>query len=331
MQRARFLSCRPFVAVAAGTVALVLGAAVPPAWAGAAESPQVRTLATFDHAIGQTPENLVVRDGVVIVSLAFASTVVVVDRAGRTVQSLTLPTRGGFIAGLALDPGRRAVAVSVSSPDGDVAGVWSLPLRGRGTGQRLGSPARLAALPGGGFPNGVTRSASGDLYVADSLAATIWRVPAGAVPGAPAQAWLVDPALAPGTPGLPGANGVKIHGGRLYVSNTGRSTLLSVPLAGPRALGLVRADLRIDDFAFDDRGVLYAALNQGNAVVRTRATAGAAVTVLADAGDGLHNPSAVAFGDDRSADGGLYVTNAAFDGPTPPPSLQLVAGIEDRP
>lgn len=298
-----------------------LSLAVPPAAPASAggRPPEISTLAVFDHDAGETPENLVVLDHRVIVSLAFASTVVVLDRDGSRRQSVHLETAGGFIAGLALDVRRHALAVSVSSPDAAVAGLYEAALTRDG---RLGSPARLAALPAGAFPNGLTFDPHGTLYAADSSLGTIWRVEPDSVPGAAAQAWVRSPLLEPSTAGLPGANGLKYRQGNLFVSNTGQRTLLTIGLRGRAAgrVGLVRDDLQIDDFAFGADGTLYAALNQANEVVRTSLDpAGAAVTVLAGPGDGVHNPSAVAL-----TAGRLYVTNAAFDGPTPVPSVQVI-------
>ncbi len=299
-------------------VAALAMTALTAAPASADEPRPVRTLAVFDHAVGETPENLVLLGRRVVVSLAFASTVVVLDADGSRRQSVHLQTAGGFIAGLALDTQRYALAISVSSPDAAVAGLYEAPLDG----PTLGTPTRLAALPAAAFPNGLTFDPRGDLYAADSTFGTVWRVEAGASPGSAAQTWVRDPLLEPGPAGLPGANGIKYRNGRLYVSNTGRHTLLTIPLKGRAAgtVSLVRDDLQIDDFAFGPGGTLYAALNQANEVVRTSLEPGdEAVRVLAGPADGVHNPSAVAL-----TRGHVYVTNAAFDGPTPAPSVQIL-------
>lgn len=322
MRLTRLLTALAMPAVSILTLAAPATAAPPPTGTSS-----VSTLATFKHARGETPENLIVTEHEVLVSLAFASTVTVLDHSGRRRQSVRLDTAGGFIAGLALDPRRQALAVAVSSPDAGVAGIYEAPFA-RG---RLGPPVRLAALPGDAFPNGLAFDPAGDLFAADSLLGTIWRIPAHAGAGTTAQAWLQDPLLQPGSPGLPGANGLKYRSGHLYVSNTGRSTLLAIPLTGHRlrTVAVVRDDLRIDDFTFDRDGTLYAALNQANEVVRTPLDPrDGPVEVLATARDGVHNPSAVAFAGRKSSGHhgrpALYVTEAAFDGPTPPPSVQLI-------
>jgi hypothetical protein len=319
MRLIRLLAALAVPAVSVLALAAPATAATPTT--GHSGSNNVTTLATFDHSAGETPENIVITGHEVVVSLAFASTVAVLDHSGRRVQSLRLDTASGFIAGLALDHRRHALAIGVSSPDAAAAGVYEASFN-RG---RLGTPTRLAALPGGAFPNGLALDPAGDLYAADSLLGTIWRVPAKAPAAAPAQAWLNDPLLRPGPAGLPGANGLKYRRkGSLYVSNAGRATLLATPLTGrqARTVVVVRDDLRIDDFTFDQGGTLYAALNQANEVVRRplRPQDGP-VKVLATTADGVHNPSAPAFADHERGghcgDGMLYVTEGAFDGPTP--------------
>lgn len=290
------------------------------------ETPPVQTVARFDRAANETPENIVRLGDRTVVSLAFASTVVVLDRSGAEVQRVVIDTRGGFIAGLADDKRRRGIAVAVSSPDATVAGIWVLP-RSRGD---LGRPFRLSALPVTAFPNGLSFDRSGILFVADSRLGVIWRIPQGRTPDA--QVYASSDLLLPaaGDP-LPGANGLKVFRGQLWISNTSRSTLLALALGGRPALGRVPvirlAGTKIDDFAFDTDGFLYAALNEGNALVRV--TTDGSVTTLADAADGLHNTSAVALERGRKTLT-IYFTNAAFDGPTPVPSVQKIDIRLDR-
>lgn len=113
------------------------------------------TLARFDHAAGDTPENIVITRHEVVVSLAFASTVAVLEHSGRRVQSLRLDTASGFVAALALDHRGHALAIAVSSPDAAVAGAYegssTGPARdtytaGRPARRRL--PQRAGARPG---------------------------------------------------------------------------------------------------------------------------------------------------------------------------------------
>jgi len=129
-----------------------------------------------------------------------------------------------------------------------------------------------------------------------------------------AEIWLSAPALAPtGAQDsglvLPGANGVKLARGRVWVSNTSTSTLLSAPITRdgrPGELSVVFDHLfEIDDFQITPGGEIIAALNGASQVVSISPSG--RIRVLDDAATGARNPSAVAL----SADG-IYVTNAAF-------------------
>src|SRR5260370_9695425 len=92
-----------------------------------------------------------------------------------------------------------------------------------------GSARRIAALPPGGFPNGMALDdRHGLLYVADSLLSVVWR---GSIADGTVSAWASGPQLAP-SGGLPflGANGPKLHGGAGWVSNTQLAALLRTPI-----------------------------------------------------------------------------------------------------
>ncbi len=293
---------------------------------GTAPARSLTTLVTFDAAKKETPENLVVRKGAVFVSLAFASTLTAFGEDGHERSRLTLPTRGGFIAGLGWDEQRNALAVSVSSPDTTTAGVWLVETDQSG---QLGSPRRLAALPPDSFPNGLTFDPQGALYVADSALGVLWRIPAGA---GTAERFVSDPSLARAQGSeLPAANGIKYADSSLYVSNTARKLFLRIPVqAGrPGPVEAVRSDLRIDDFAFAPDGTLLAALNEGNELVSIARGADGRLTGpathLAGTDQGVHNPSAVAVDGTHA-----YLTNAAFDGPTPSPSLQVLQPVSSN-
>ena len=100
------------------------------------------------------------------------------------------------------------------------------------------------------FLNGLVALPSGAVLAADSLAGRIWRFdPAsGAI-----ETWLEDEALRPveGSP-RPGANGLKLAGDALLVSNSARGALLRVPLDGEAPAGppeTVAETGPIDDFA----------------------------------------------------------------------------------
>lgn len=110
-----------------------------------------------------------------------------------------------------------------------------------------------------GFLNGWTRLAPGRLLVADSKGGIIWEV--NAKTGAMSK-YLSDPLLDTNNPAAPtpGANGIKLNGGYLYVSNTARATFVRAKLDNtgkPGAPEVYLENARADDFDFSPKGTLY--------------------------------------------------------------------------
>lgn len=279
----------------------------------------LQTLVGFDRAAGQTPENLAIdRDGTIYISLAFASQILRISPDG-TQTTLALPTAGGITVGVAIDHRNGGgLDVAVRSQDDSAAGIWRVSTA------TFDRPVRIAALPAQSFPNGITFDAHGNLYVADSTLARIWRLAPGA---SQAEVWAAGPLLAPtgasfmGFP-LPGANGIKLRQDIVYVSNTATKNILTIPIGHDGSAGETHVafhGIEADDFAFATNGDLYVAENPPSRLVRV--TPAGDVTTLAIAADGLDNPSAVAFGTLPGERHLLYVTNAAYFGSDP--SLEL--------
>jgi hypothetical protein len=113
---------------------------------------------------------------------------------------------------------------------------------------------------------------------------------------------------------LPGVNGLKVHDGQLYATNTARGLLLRIPVqAGAAGAPVIaRSGLAFDDFAISPGGVVTAALNISDQVVRF-SPAGPVVVIADKAHDGVENPSAVAFGDHHQ----LFITSSAYFGSHP--------------
>jgi DNA-binding beta-propeller fold protein YncE len=215
------------------------------------------------------------------------------DGAVRVLATLPLPADGGVntpLGGAAAPTGiTRAtdgtIFFAYAAGDSRLTGLWAL---------RPGKPPRrIAALPVESFPNGIAlNEATGEIYVADSVLGTVWKVPRR---GGAAQAWSGNAALAP-VPFI-GANGLKVHRGAVWVSNTDAGTLLRIPIARDGSAGPVRVRATgltgIDDFAFTGRGdKVLAALFTPNRVVLVDGY-GPGRTVL-DATDGTQNPTAIA-------------------------------------
>ena len=304
---------RILVLTLAAGVSLLAAAQHADAASGPISNPHI--IAHLDFSRGQTPENLALEpDGSADVTFAEAAQVARVSLDGqvRILAQLPEPTGGAacpvfgpllgapaLTAGIVRDrAGSLYVTLCTGSPN--LQGIWRVSPNG--------SARRIAALPPGGFPNGMALDdRHGLLYVADSLLSVVWRV---SIADGTVSAWASGPQLAP-SGGL-GANGLKLHGGAVWVSNTQLGTLLRIPIRADGSAGPIETSASglagIDDFAFTgpgNRAPVLAAINGDSTVVLIRPDA-SQQTVLT-AADGLSNPSAVAI---RGST--VYVLSAAY-------------------
>lgn len=268
----------------------------------------VKTLASFDFAAGDAPENITVNpDNSLTVSLLGSvagkrPALVRISPSGRT-EMIVAGQPGDTFTGNTRDRDG-TIYYNVASADAARAGVWKLPLGG--------TARRIAALPTDGLPNGLALDPTGrTLYAADSYKATVWSVP---VSGGTATAWLTDPALA-GEPPVPlGANGLRFHKGAVWVSNLAKGTLLRIPATAagtPGPIHTVTSSLTgVDDFNFlnDRSDVVFAAQNGPNQVALVHPD-GTTETVLTSK-DGLASPTSTAIHGNR-----LYITDAGLNEP----------------
>jgi hypothetical protein len=300
-------------------LAAVVALAASPASAVAPPLSSPRIVGHFDLAAGQQPENItLLPDGSPVVTFAFARQVALIDRSGGAHILATLPappagstpppvTGAPVVTGIVgADDG--TLYVNYAAGTAELTGIWAL-----GPG---GSPHRIAALPAGSFPNGLALDARhGYLYAADGVPGSIWRVP---VDGGPAAVWASGGPLA--LVSLLGANGVKVHHGAVWVTNTDQGTLLRIPVTSKGAAGPIRTVASgltgVDDFAFIGRGhTVLAALNVPNEVALVRADGTHTIVLTGD--DGLQNPTAVAVRHRT-----VLVTSAAFFTRTDPNLLR---------
>ena len=135
---------------------------------------------------------------------------------------------------------------------------------------RAGAVKARIAAPGALFLNGMVEVAPDRILVADSIAGKIWGFdPASGQ----IESWLADPLLAadPATPSQrPGANGLKLRDGWLYVSNSARGAIYRIRLSGGKPAGsleLFATTGPVDDFTFLADGAIAAATH-GDKLIR---------------------------------------------------------------
>jgi hypothetical protein len=292
------------IAIVAAVAASVFAGSTSPAGATDA-GPTVskpRIVAHFDLSAGQTPEDIAVEpDGSADISFSEADEAARVSLDGHVSVLGQLPRSGACpqnSAALSLgivrsDDGTVFLVDCAGSAD---TGVWRIS-PGR-------APVQIASLPANGFPNDMALDASrGQLYIADSVLATVWRVP---VSGGAPVAWSSGAALAKTT--FIGANGIAVHNGAVWVSNTDKGTIVRIPIQDDGAAGPVQTVVTgqglIDNFTFlPGTDIIVAALIVANQVV---AIQNGQTRVLLTAADGLSSPTSVAV-----HDGTLYVGNSA--------------------
>jgi sugar lactone lactonase YvrE len=123
------------------------------------------------------------------------------------------------------------------------------------------------------------------------------------------QVWLEDARLRPQSAQMPGANGIKVHQGCVWISVTDHDKLVRSKIAADGSAGpieTVASCLRADDFALGQSGTAYVATHAAQTVLRlnpdgTRQT-------IAGPDEGAVGSTACAFGrraEDRTS---IYVT-----------------------
>ncbi|MHC6627205.1 NHL repeat-containing protein [Streptomyces globosus] len=280
-----------------------------------------RVIAHYSHEDGQTPENIALDpDGSAYLTFALARQVAHADTGGHTRVIATLPE-----AAPARTPGTGAAAVTgiVRTHDGSlyVPYVTGTDRTGIHRVRPDGTVGLFARLPADGHANGLALDKRhGLLYAADSRLGTVWRI---SLHDASVTAWAAGAPLEPLTSA--GANGIKVHHGAVWVSNSDRGTLLRIPIREDGTAGAVETHATglagIDDFAFAGDGrTVVAALPASDEVVLVRAD-GTRATLLTRR-DGISGPTSVAVRDGR-----VYVASASSLATDKDPNL-LVASIE---
>jgi sugar lactone lactonase YvrE len=170
-----------------------------------------------------------------------------------------------------------------------------------------GEAKEWAQVPNALFLNGcAVLPAHQLLLVAESLTGRLLavdqRTPA-------CSTWVEDGFLQPEHDHMPGANGIKLDRGSVWVSVTDRDVILRIPVGPDRKPGqfeVVAETLRADDFAFAQSGAMYIATHVVQTVVRLDPDGSR--STIAGPDEGAVGSTACAFGRaprDRQA---LYVT-----------------------
>jgi sugar lactone lactonase YvrE len=221
----------------------------------AQEVPTVTTVASYPH--GAFLENLSVDpEGRLLFTSYFDMRLMAWDGAGEPAPLVTLDVHPVAVLARADDIILSAHGKSFADGPAFTATNQLLVL------DRKGAVTKRVAAPDALFLNGMVEIAPDILLVADSLAGKIWRfdVESGAI-----STWLADPLLAadPAKPSQkPGANGLKVHDGWLYISNSARGTIHRVALDGDLPQGpleLFATPGSVDDFTFLADGTIAAA------------------------------------------------------------------------
>ena len=288
-----------------GTIVLAgaFTASAIPAFASSPSVTGARIVAHFDFTAGQQPENITLEpNGDADVTFAYAHQVARVTPQGKVTILATLP---------AATSGTTAVSGIVRTSDGTLyvnyidiggtqSGIWRI--------NRNGSAELVSALPDAGFLNGLALDpGTGALFTVDSYSGTVWKVWPRT---GKAIVWASGQDLQPTAPGGFGVNGLKVHDGSVWVSNSSQGTLLRIPMlpdgtAGPTAVAATGL-ASIDDFSFTGHGDTLLAAQPGLNQVDLITPGGASQAVLI-AADGLSGPSSVAVSGRT-----VYVTSAAY-------------------
>ncbi len=287
-------------------IALVATLLIP---GSAVADSHAETLLSFDFDLGQLPEGVTV-DKAGNVFYPYSP----LGQVWKLPKGATEPELFGQIDGL--NPGDFGIIgmtvdrsgnlyAGVGSTNPDVNGVWKFH-------RRTGEGYRLDGTSGIGLANDVAFDLRGNLYITDTFAGAVWRIPRGG----DIEVWIQSPLLeGEGVliPGVPiGANGIEVHKRTVYVAVTEQASIVAIPInrdgtAGEASIWHQAPELfAIDGIALGRSGSVYAAVIGQSTVVRVNADH--SVDIVATQADGLDWPSSLAFGTNQH-DTSVYVVN----------------------
>ena len=303
-----------FIVILSLLLAVLLSACVPLQIADI-DPPTVEMIVQYDPAQNELPEGIALDSvGNVYVSLAPLGEVRQIAPDGIQTVVTTLDPEGGFgLLGLAVDDGDNVYA-ALGSNNAETNGVYRVTPSGEST--------HLAGTEAIAMPNAIAFDPDGNVYITDTILGAVWRVPIGGE----AEIWIQD-ALLEGTEvlefGVPlGTNGIAYRQGALTVASMEKGQMVRIPINNDSSAGtpevLIADEMLVgsDGVAFDETGDLFVVNIVTHHLLKidlsaTGATA-PAVTILADAEDGLDNPGSLAFGTSPETSRTIYLTNFAL-------------------
>ena len=263
-----------------------------PASASAATAPlsDTRVIAHFDIKALQQPENItVLSSGAADVTFNRARQVARVGVDGSVTILATLPAPATGTAGAAGIVRAPDGALYVDYNAGSRSGIWRIT-------PGCGTAVQVVATPDVKVLNGLAADWAQDaLYATDSNADTVWKI---SLKTGTASLWAQGAYLEPKTGKGPiGANGIKVHDGAVWVSNTAKGTLLRIAIGPHGTAGAVTAVAQgltaIDDFAFTGDGdTVIAALDHADDVAIVYPDGSHHIVLTA--ADGLSDPTSIA-------------------------------------
>ncbi|XVJ68394.1 MAG: gluconolactonase [Rhizobacter sp.] len=184
---------------------------------------------------------------------------------------------------------------------------------------KRGTVLSTTAIRDAVFLNGIERIGPDRYLIADSYKGVLWKYDAVA---RQATVWLDSPLLQRSDERnpVPAANGVRLHGREVLVSNTAKMLLLRVPLrsdGGAGELSVWKEKLNIDDFAVARDGTVWGATHIYNSLVRIDPQGG--VAVVAEESQGFAGSTSAALSGDGKT---LFVTTNGGMFLPPPQGVQ---------
>ncbi len=172
---------------------------------------------------------------------------------------------------------------------------------------RSGQPELWVEIADAVFMNGCTPHLDGrTLLVCESVTGRILAIDQNEKRW---SVWLRDDRLRPKQAQMPGANGIKLRDGWVWISITGRDLVLRSNIAADGGAGPIEVaaeKLHADDFAFAESGTVYLATHAAHTVIRLFPDGGR--ETIAGPLEGAAGNTACAFGRQANDRQSLYVT-----------------------